>query len=288
MEKPTVLIAGCGDLGQRLYTHLKAAGIACHGLRRNVTRLPAGIMPLRADYLQPASLSLLAGLAPDYLVLILKPSHYDAQGYWEGFVQAARNIVAAVDCQSLRRIVVVSSTRVYAESQGSWVDEDSPLESAHFASAALLAMEAELAEAAPTTALRCGGIYGDPDGMLLSRVRRGEFSALRPTVYGNRIHRDDAAAALAHVLHLAEAGQPLLDAYNVVDQDPAPQAVVERFIAALMHLPVPPEPIEGGRPPRETGHKRVSSARLLASGFALRYPDYRSGYAAVLDGSGAA
>jgi nucleoside-diphosphate-sugar epimerase len=282
MSKTSVLMIGCGDLGQRLYQELHNDSYRCWGLRRDTAALPAGIQPVQGDYLKPASLSALAEIAPDFLVLTLKPSQYNAEGYWQGFVQGTRNVLAALDTRSLRRILVVSSTRVYAEFGGAWVDELGDVNSAHFASAALLAMEAELDACAPSTAVRCGGIYGDPDGMLIRRVLERRFSPLQPLRYSNRIHRDDVAAALAHLLRLAVHDAALESSYNVVDSEPAPQAEVERFIAAELGVPVPADlPIvEPGL--GDAGHKRIRNERLLATGFELLYPDFRKGYRAVL------
>jgi len=282
MKDQTVLIAGCGDLGQRVAAALIPSGVRLLGLRRSPHALPVGIEGLRGDYLDPASLWVLRGLAPDYLVLILKPTSYEAGGYWQGFVTAAQHVLSVLDTRRLRLALVVSSTRVYAETEGAWVDEDSPVNSAHYAPAALLAMEATVAGWAPMTAVRFGGIYGDPDGMLIARALRGEFSPLEPLRYGNRIHREDAGLVLAHLLQRQAEGAAMASVYNAVDNDPAPQAQVERFLAAQLGVALPAAALPCRSGERDVGHKRVSNQRLRDSGFVFRYPDYRAGYAAVL------
>ena len=125
---------------------------------------------------------------------------------------------------------------------------------------------------------RLGGIYGPGRTGLIDRVARGDavFDPAAPN-FTNRIHRDDAAAAL---LHLATLREPE-SVYAVVDSAPSPLRVVQSFLAERIDAP-PPSPRHGAPlSPRRT-NKRVRNGRLLRSGFELLYPTYREGYEAVL------
>jgi nucleoside-diphosphate-sugar epimerase len=94
--------------------------------------------------------------------------------------------------------------------------------------------------------------------------------------WANRIHVDDAAAAVAHLLQL-KSPQPL---YLGVDDTPMPLDELYDFLAALIDAPLPAE----GAAPTGVGSKRLRNARLRASGWAPQWPDAREGYAALLDG----
>jgi nucleoside-diphosphate-sugar epimerase len=100
--------------------------------------------------------------------------------------------------------------------------------------------------------------------------------------FTNRIHRDDAAAALAHLAFLPDAAACHLG----VDSEPAPEAEVLAWLAARLGvaLPCASEPPASGETRRSSGTKRCSNARLLATGFRFRYPTYREGYEALLRG----
>ncbi|TXS93785.1 NAD(P)H-binding protein [Parahaliea maris] len=272
----SVLVLGCGDLGIRLAAQLPATW-RLTGVRRDPTALPPGIQALAADYTQSGSLQSLADLAPDYVVTTLKPTGRDAAGYETGFTRATENLLAGLGGHRPRAVLMVSSTRVYAEHDGGWVDENSPLATGDPAARAIIDAEAELlASGHNASVIRCGGIYGEPQGRLLSRVAGGDVTAAEPLRYSNRIHRDDVAGLLAFLLRQVEEGGELAPVYLGVDNCPAPQHVVEAWLAQQLGVPA-----TATRAPA-TGHKRCHNQVLSASGYLLRYPDYRSGYAAVL------
>lgn len=280
MSVPRLAIVGCGDLGLRCGGRLLDAGWEVHGLRRSPQRLPGGFRAWQADYTEPGGLDCLAAIAPQYLLVTFNPAGAGLDGYRRGYVESAARLAERVAGLPLRRIVVVSSTRVYAETGGGWVDESSALSSADPRAVALVEMEQTLAGSGlPTTQVRCAGIYGDPHGRLLSRIAGGSICSAAPLRYGNRIHREDCGAFLAHLLQRDWQGAPLEPVYNAVDDCPAPQHEVERCIAELLGVEVS-ESADAG--PRGAGHKRCRNHLLGASGYSLLYPDYRSGYAEVI------
>jgi nucleoside-diphosphate-sugar epimerase len=185
---------------------------------------------------------------------------------------------------ALQRFLLVGSTAVYHQMGGAWVDEASPTQPAHFSGRRLLEGEAALAEAGlPATVLRLGGIYGPGRTSLLQRVGAGQASvAPGPPHHVNRIHRDDAAAAIVHLLALSEAPHLLLG----VDDDPAPEAVVLGWLADRLGVPTPPEAPRAADGRRRAGNKRCRNARLRATGFAFTYPTFREGYGALLVAAG--
>lgn len=286
MKSKSVLIVGCGDLGARAGAILQEDGWRPTGLRRNIRQLPQGFAGIEADYAATdAPLSMLEALAPDYIVLTLKPAGRGEAGYRAGFSQAMRNVLAGLGKHRPAGIIMVSSTRVYAEAEGGWVEDESPLETADPSALAIIDAEQQLlASGHPACVLRCAGIYGDPEGFLLHRIAGGELCAQTPLRYSNRIHRDDVGGLLAFLLQQWERGVAPARTMIAVDNEPAPQFEVELWLARELGLTEWRTRVSktrgGGQ--RAAGHKRCRNLALRASGYRLRYPDYRSGYSAVL------
>ena len=206
------------------------------GLRRRPGRLPAGIRRFEADLSVPASLRDLPS-AIDYVVYAVSPGGYDDAHYRAAYVEGPRRLIEALDRQghAPRRVFFVSSTTVYEQSDGSWVDEDSPTEPENFSGLRVCEGERIVREGPwPATVLRLGGIYGPRRTRLIDRVRAGRaVYADGPARYSNRIHRDDCAGALHHLMHLAEPQ----DLYLGVDSDPADEA--DRLARRAGPLPGP-------------------------------------------------
>lgn len=288
MKTNSILFVGCGDLGCRVGRKLLADGWQVTGQRRNSEQLPAGFGSVAADYTIAGGLDFIAGLAPDYVVATFNPSERSVEGYRKGFIGGMQNLLAGLAGHRPKAILTVSSTRVYAERDGGWVDESSDLAQDDPRAAAMIAAEQLLLNSQhPAAVIRFAGIYGASGGRLLQRIQRGELSPPGPMRYSNRIHREDCAGFLRHLLARSEGGDDLAVVYNGVDDLPAAQFEVERWLAG--QLGVPPaassEVISGGiKSPSSNspGHKRCSNRLLHASGYELIYPDYRSGYSAVL------
>jgi len=149
------------------------------------------------------------------------------------------------------------------------------MEPSGFAGRTLLQAEAAfLAAPWESVVVRLGGIYGPGRTRLLEQVAHGEATIPTRPTFTNRIHRDDAAGILAHLLHLPRP-DPV---YLGVDTDPAERGEVLRWLADRLGVPSPPTVPE----PSTRGNKRASSARLIRSGYRFMYPTYREGYAALI------
>lgn len=269
-----VLIAGCGYVGKQLATNLSRRGDEVFGLSRRPDRRPADVHPIAADV---TAVDLGSRLPPalDAAVYLVAADGRDDEAYRRAYVAGVQNLVDALGgiAQPPTRLVFVSSTGVYGEHQGGWVDEASPADASHFTGSRVAEGE-EIALASPfqTSVLRFGGIYGPGRERLLRTVQEGNFPGAGET-WTNRIHRDDGAGAIAHVLDLPSPAP----VYNVTDGAPATMAEVVATIADLAGCPRPTATLSAAESPRGKG-KRVSADRLLSSGFQLLFPGHREGY----------
>lgn len=273
-----ILIVGCGDLGLAVARTLAAQGHRVTGLRRSAMPLPDGIPALAADVTQPHTLAPLAELRPAILLYCVAADAQTDDSYRAHYVDGLRNTLAALPPGgSLRHVFFVSSTRVYGQQTDALLDEDTAPLAADFGGERLLQAEALLDDAGcPATALRLSGIYG-PGRTRLLRLADNPAQWPAQNSWTNRIHRDDAAAFIVLLIARALAQQPLARDYLVTDSAPVAQYEVLRWLAEqLGNTGVP------ATDPALSGGKRLGNARMLSTGYALRYPSYREGYGAEL------
>lgn len=288
MKHSSVLIVGCGDIGIRTGTLLMSQGWDIAGVRRNISKLPAEFVAYAANYTQAASLDFIAQLAPDFVLATFNPADRTPAGYKAGFQTAMSHLISGLGVHRPRHILMVSSTRVFAEADGGWVDDDSALtDDDPYALAIIAAEQHLLASDHNASVVRFAGIYGAPGSRFLSRVRSGELCHSVPVRYTNRIHRDDCAGFLAHLLQLVDAGKTIEPLYIGVDDAPAPRYEVEAWLAGALGLAEVPQQrllgsVDRSRGRDHSGHKRCRNRALHDSGYRLIYPNYKSGYGAML------
>ena len=281
-----VLISGCGYVGSALGLLLTTQGHTTFGLRRNTTALPPTILPVQADL----STSLPPDALPtnlDAVVYAASPAGATDEAYRAAYVDGPRNLLSALAQQrSLRRFVLVSSTGVYAQREGEWVDEESPNEPQSYSGKRLLEGErGVLGSSFCATVLRLGGIYGPGRTGAVDRALRQASEEKDPGHYANRIHRDDCAGALRHLLLMRDPAP----VYLGVDHEPTTRQEIHEWLTAQGYTPPPTletfsrNTTRGAS--RSRTNKRCSIARLVSSGYRFRYPTFREGFAALLDGA---
>lgn len=278
MTPPCVLIAGCGDLGTRLGLRLAQQGWQVYGLRRNTQGLPSCIQPISADLSQTLRPSSWPEQHIDYVVYAAAADQSDEASYRRAYLHGLQHLLSWFAPQSLRRLLFVSSTSVYAQHQGEWVDETSPTQPERFSGRILLEAEGlALQSSQPATVVRLAGLYGPQRTWLMRQVQQGYQVAAQPPQYSNRIHIEDAAGLLAFLLERDHQGQPLENCYLGVDDDPAPLDQVIRWLAEQLNVP------EGAATgSRSLGSKRCSNARARAQGWVPQYSSYQQGYAPLI------
>jgi electron-transferring-flavoprotein dehydrogenase len=265
MSGRCIVVAGAGDLGGRLVALRLAAGDAVVAVRRGEGAAAPGLHRVRANLASGEGLARLPRQA-EAIIFCAAPDQRDEASYRALYHDGLRRLL---DYCEAPRVVFTSSTAVYGGDDGGWVDEGSPADSEAFNGRVLREAERVLAGREGGSCLRLSGLYGPGREAMLRKARAGSAGEPRWT---NRIHVDDAAAALSHLLDLT---QPL-PVYLGSDDAPALEQDVLDWVRDREGLP-PVPPVAGP----ERG-RRVRNQRLRASGWVPAFPDYRSGYASLL------
>ncbi len=276
-DRPRVLIAGYGDLGRAVSTTLLEDGLEVAALRRSGHSQQDGVSLFRGDVTRPETLAALATIDPDILLYCVAADSQSDAHYRAQYVEGLRHVLAALtDSRGLRHVFFVSSTRVYGQATEALLSEEDPAVPADFGGERLLEAERLLdGLTCGHTALRLSGIYGPGRNRMIQLAASPDLWPAQ-NAWTNRIHRDDAAGFIVFLIRQVLRGQPPADCYIVTDSCPCPQYEVLQWLAdrsGAGHAPAT-EP-QGG--------KRLSNRRMLQTGFRLAYPDYRTGYAALLN-----
>lgn len=267
-----ILIVGCGDIGLRIGLRHLALGDRVTGVLRRSEQAEA----LSASGITP----LLAGLDSDWVAPAADAIYWCAPPPAQGCDDLRlATALRALPPPSLG-LLYISTTGVYGDCQGRWIDEAEPLKPQSERGQRRLAAELHLRawaarSGAKTITLRVPGIYG-PGRLPLQRLQSGApILCAAESPYTNRIHADDLADAAVLALTKGAAG----GAYNV--SDGAPTTMTDYFLqcAALLGMPAPPQvSMAVARTQFSPAllsfmeeSKRLRSERLRALGWAPRY-----------------
>jgi nucleoside-diphosphate-sugar epimerase len=279
------LILGCGYLGRRVAGRWLAQGDQVAAVTRSAAHAALltaeGIQARLADVTRPDTLRDLP--AAD---TVLYAVGYDRDGGASRHDVQVAGLRAVLDAlpSHTGRIVYVSSTAVYGDADGGWVDERAPCRPDGENGRVLLAAE-ELLRAHPlgsrAIVLRLAGLYGPGRIPRLHDVLAGRPLAVEAGAVVNLIHVGDAAS----VVLAAETKAEPPDTLVVSDGQPVVRRDFYRHLAELLRAPAPTfTDLESAGPsPRGAGRKRVRSARMLQElDVRLQYPTYHEGLAAIV------
>jgi nucleoside-diphosphate-sugar epimerase len=222
MKSQHVIIIGCGHVGSALGASLAADGHDVAGTTTKTHRVDElRGLGITAEVVELTEVDRVKTLLVDRdtIYLTIAP-RIRGDDYQRVYVDGVTNLLAAVEGTPVRRIIYTSSTRVYGQDDGSWVDESSPTIPKDAKSKALLEAERALLDPAgklgiSTTVLRLCGIHG-PGRDLLEHIRK-YCGAEREDgdQFVNMIHIDDIVAALKRLLVIPHHG-----ALNLADDHP--------------------------------------------------------------------
>ena len=280
---------GLGFTGSALVRVLQARGWAVAGTCREKVHQDlwdrAGVRAYAFDG-KTASREIGQALAKVSHVLVTIPPHKE-----DGDVVLRHFRDALARSSGLRWLGYLSTTGVYGNRDGEWVDESSELKPVfdhqkRRAEAESQWFDLYRGHGVPVHVFRLAGIYG-PGRNLLERVRRGVAKRIdQPGLVFNRIHVDDVEQTLAASMERPHPGA----IYNVVDDLPAAPAEAVAFACELLHVDAPPlVPLdEAGLSEMGRGfyltNKKVRNRKINEElGVTLHYPDYRSGLRSLLE-----
>ena len=135
----------------------------------------------------------------------------------------------------------------------------------------------------PSTTVRLGGIYGPGRTRLLRQVYQGEARLPETRLYTNRVHRDDCAGMLVHLMEQVHPAE----LYLGVDHEPATLEEVLLWMAERLGVDAPPRVLSGeggGSRKIRRSSKRCRNDRLCNTGYEFRFTSFRDGYLPVIDG----
>jgi len=273
-----ILIVGCGAIGSELAGVLSVQGHDVTGLKRKPPLSASGaIHYVVADI---SSVADLADLDTDFTqaFFIVSPDERNEQSYRAVYETGLNNLLARLPATHW---LMISSTSVYGQSAGEWVDEDSVAEPANITSRLIRQAEQTLMDANPANiVVRFSGIYGPGRESLLRLALQTPAIQQTPPYFTNRIHQRDCVGVLAFLLEQRLAGRALAQYYLASDDDPAPTWEVMTWLAGRLHCPPPTVKAVDA----DAGmNKRCSNTRLKALGYRFRYPSYKDGYLELID-----
>lgn len=285
-----ILIVGCGDLGIRTALELNQRGHSVTGARRAIDKIPDAIDKIALDVTRAESFQSITHTQWDAIIVSLTARGEAA--YRQVYVEGVRHLLATLKTMHNEPMLLfVSSTSVYAQNDGSVVDETSPTEPTGYSGLTMLAAEALVAQSGlSATSVRFSGIYGATHtgqntvntaalrgGHLLSVLREGRIAPQAPVRYSNRIHIDDCVGILLFLLQRYFDQQPLSPIYLASDGKPANLHDVMRYLADMAGIAT--DTLTPDYLPGRGGNKRCIGKLLQEQGYQFRVPDYRKGYA---------
>ncbi|CAB1218655.1 sugar nucleotide-binding protein [Acinetobacter bouvetii] len=209
----------------------------------------------------------------DWVYVLLSPSQSTVEGYQQTYVDSVAPIAKALKAHPVQRIVVVSSTRVYGENAGERIDDGSAIQPVDEQGQLLWKMEQlyQQAFAERCIIIRPTGIYGTSVARM---IKLAETTQSYPQIHwSNRIHVDDLARFLAHVIHVEHPEK----SYICTNNQPIPLHEIIQWFQRQLNLP---ELVVESQ--KETG-KRIFATRIRESGFELEHEDCFRDYLQMLE-----
>ena len=284
-----VAILGCGYVGLELARQLSDHEVV--GVRRSEAGLAAveatGAKPVRADVTDADDLAAVPDV--DAVVFAASSGGRGAEAARDVYVDGLRAVIESFGARERPpdRLVYTSSTGVYGDHDGEWVDEETPLDPTTEKTEVLAEAERLAREVAPEHGIdgavaRFAGLYG-PDRYRLDRYLEGPVTE----GYLNMIHRDDAAGVVRFMLEPTDK-----DLLVAVDDEPVDKWTFADWLADECGVERPPKRTKAERLEDDISEaarrriltsKRCSNDRLRKLGYEFRYPTYREGYRPAIE-----
>ena len=272
-----ILIIGCGSIGTQLAHNLAAKGHDVTGLKRNPPKLDVGeVNYFTADISLAYQLEELP-LDFEFIFFIVSPDGRNKESYQAIYEIGLTNLIDRfVKEGASPNWIFISSTSVYGQSEGEWVDEESIAQPDNITSQYIGQAEQQLMDLNPQNiVVRFSGIYGPGREYLLRMAKQQSVIQKDPPYYTNRIHQQDCIGVLIFLLEKSLAGVTLEQCYLASDDNPATMWDVMSWLTE--HLSCKPPEVKVND--KEVGmNKRCNNQRLKTLGYHFQYPDFKVGY----------
>ena len=279
MSMQKLLIIGQGDIGLPVTNTLAQNGHSVTGLARRERDHYALLDS--ANFLQADALTLTAAQlhAFTHIAVIVTPDAYSTSGYQDSYLAISQHLAMLSEALThLERIVFISSTGVYGQDSGEWIDEHTaPATPTRDASKVILKAEQTLQQGFGDKAIviRPSGIYGRERLMRLRKAREPNKEPVPATHWSNRIMDRDLVNIIVNVL-TTDAPKPL---YLATDYLPVTTLALDTWLSEQIGATLP---TIDNQKTAVTG-KRLHSNIPLAW---LEYADWQTGYRDILTHQG--
>jgi nucleoside-diphosphate-sugar epimerase len=278
----SILVVGFGFIGQRVARMANQLGYEVTATSRHEAKR-AGIEAAGSRFLR-FDLNAPADRLPAFDAWVWCPA-FDRSAGVSVHDAVVGGLMRALESAETppKHVVFTSTTSVYGQSSGEWVDESSPCEPRTESGRAHVEAETRLLSWAEehhriATVLRLSGLYGPERVIRRQAIAAGEPIACLPDTWLNLVHGDDAASACLQALNSSKSGT-----YCISDDRPIMRREYYETLARLLNAPAPTfaEP----RPGEDIGDKRVSNRKArLELGWAPVFPEIENGLTAAIQG----
>lgn len=275
MSTQKFLIIGQGDIGLPVTNKLAKDNISVTGLARGARHQYA--LDEKATFMQADALTLNAEQLQDFthIAIIVTPDEYSASGYHNSYLAISQHLAQFSNkLTKLERVVFISSTGVYGQDNGEWIDENTvPVPPERDASKVILQAEQALQQGFGTRAIiiRPSGIYGSDRLMRLRKAKEPQKDPVAAEHWSNRIMDRDLVNIIANVL-TCETPRPV---YLATDYMPVTTFELTTWLSKQV----------GETPPAVDQTKTAVTGKRLHSNIPLAwldYPDWEVGYRDIL------
>ncbi len=265
-----ILIIGCGYVGQALAKSYLERGDKVWALQRHPISLE-GVDNIVADITTVQTLP-----DVDKVFYCVAAKNHDELAYEKAYVEGAANAATLLGKLRTTQFIYISSTAVYAQNGGEWVDETSMTLPTYFSGKILLKAESLIESSfLKPTIVRFGGIYGPGRDKLVQAVFDGTSQYTPLPIYTNRIHLDDCVGILQFL-----ADNTFTGIYLGVDNEPALYNEILAWLGKRMQKEVKQGESMSLR--MAQSNKRCSNQKITQLGYHFHFPSYREGFEKLL------
>jgi nucleoside-diphosphate-sugar epimerase len=260
-----ILIVGCGDLGVRLAKNLSGQNIEIFAIKRNTQSLPTFIKPIAWDVTADEKIQIPHLF--DSIFFSVAPSDHSEESYRKTYLKGFQNISHLI--QDSAQVFFISSTGVYSQNNGEWVNEESETKPTKYSGKILLETERWIEKNIPqTTIVRFSGLYSKERNSTVEKIKNNQFGKIPMNKISNRIHLEDAARILVF-LYQKKKKQAI---YIGTDSHPTLYCDIVDWYCKKNKIDFT-KPIL-----QKIENKKISNKKIISEGFSFLYPSYQEGF----------